>query len=151
MLPITLSGVQNRIEKLFSQTSFPDIIQKIAVTNATPENAGRSSYRPSLNFYNFSWNSCRSLKVILLHLEFMSAWKTGNLAPFYSTEIRLLAENVFYNKIVPTGLLWLEDIYYLPHCNRLIESVISALLSSHQKTSGLLLVNKYNAVQLAMY
>lgn len=47
----------------------------------------------------------------LLHMQLMRREEADNLVPFYSTQIRMLAEKVLYNNIIPTDIVWLEPIH----------------------------------------
>lgn len=83
-MPVTAAHFSNDIvvrtesyQKLFHQISFPDKVQKIAVTSSTREDAGRSSYRTSFNFYNIPRNAYSSVKTILLNLHCMGVRKAG--------------------------------------------------------------------------
>lgn len=39
----------------------------------------------------------------------------GDVVSFYTMEIKLLAEKVIYNDIIPTDVLWLEHIHSLAY------------------------------------
>lgn len=57
-------------------------------------------------------------KASLLHPEFISLWKAGSSAPFYSTETGIVQEKVFYNNIISAANMWLTKIHSLPYYDR---------------------------------
>lgn len=69
----------------------------------------------------------------------MIVCKEGNSVPLHSTEIWIIVARVFYNRIIPTGIVLLENIHSLfyhdrqitVHCSHHIRKHIRYIISTH--------------------
>lgn len=56
-------------------------------------------------------------ETFLWHSGFMRVRKAENVFPSRYSEIRLLAGKMFYNNIIPTGIVWLGYIHSIIYYN----------------------------------
>lgn len=110
------------------------------------KNAAKSSYRSS---FNFTIHHETSISLSQSHPNTLEGWSVCNArkaGPFYSTEIRLVAEKVVYDETIPTGVAWLKLRSCL-HNNRQHYWHIALITSNYTRH----LISTRNSVQLVMY